>query len=647
VSRSSPALRGSRLLAGVTLGLLVWAALWTCSRPTQEKARGPEVPRVESTPPAAASPEPVPRQSVETTAIRPAPASRTGAMNYAQLSGRIVDPLGIAVGGCEVSIEAMARSGFAAAGATPEPDMTTVVSDAEGRFAADVPPNRPLVLTLSHRDFPTQVALRGRSLDVGSAEDLGRVTIESGPGVSVLVLTYDDGRPVRRAMVSLSPTVSEVGLPRRAQLAGERFGTTGTDGRAVLPGVAAGAYRLRVDAEGLATVDQEVMIGADAARESRARTVRMVPGFALFGRVEDPDGQPIEDAVVVAEPAGGGPTVEGAVGARGEFRLRGLAPGECRLTVLSAAWGTAERRDVTVPSPAVTVRMAEGLMIAGLAVSAVDGLPLSGARVEATPSLGWPLVRRGEVVRPAATTGPDGRFALRGLPPGSFTLRLLSEGFIPSRHGPVEAGGAPIEIRALPGITVKGRVLTRDKNPLPDAMIRAVDADYDGSEFARLAHSVAYPAEPAATSGPDGTFELRGLRPGRDRLVIEHDDHLPITTDVVGEDALQPVDLGDLELTAGTLVSGVAIDAAGRPALGAIVCLDGREKGTVSRHARTDGDGRFVLRGVPPGSYDLFYYYPERQLAAERADMRSRTRLRIAVQEGRPLEAKLQLATER
>ncbi len=83
--------------------------------------------------------------------------------------------------------------------------------------------------------------------------------------------------------------------------------------------------------------------------------------------------------------------------------------------------------------------------------------------------------------------GPDGRFFVRGLSPGSYRItaypypseadRRAGRGFSPTVRPGVPAGARDVEIRLVATRTVSGRVFASDGMPVPGAVIRLVDQE--------------------------------------------------------------------------------------------------------------------------------------------------------------------------
>lgn len=104
----------------------------------------------------------------------------------------------------------------------------------------------------------------------------------------------------------------------------------------------------------------------------------------------------------------------------------------------------------------------------------------------------------------------------------------------------------------------------------------------------------------------DGSFELANLEPGTWTLEVEAQG---VKTTLGGLDVAGPLDVGDIELLDGTLVTGLVLDAlTGEPAPGIRVAAVTIEDSTPTGAAggTTDADGRYEIRGLDPGQVEVF-----------------------------------------
>ena len=275
--------------------------------------------------------------------------------------------------------------------------------------------------------------------------------------------------------------------------------------------------------------------------------------------------------------------------------------------------------------------------ISGRITTADTGAPLRRAEVRAISDRG--LIR-------LATTDDQGRFTVRDLPAGTFSLHASKTGFVALYFGQRR----PFERRATIPLTegqkasadvglpragaITGRIVDTTGEPVMGARVQALRRRMvDG---VRGLQSVGI----GDTTDDTGAFRVYGLPPGdyyvtatprriEDRMgrlvatavpgrgapiffpgTANRDEAQRITVDVSGEAR------ADMQLypVRTSRVTGVVLSANGTPAAGAMVSLLARDldfvggaDGMVPLQIQDDAgaDGRFELAGVPPGSFVL------------------------------------------
>jgi protocatechuate 3,4-dioxygenase beta subunit len=275
-----------------------------------------------------------------------------------------------------------------------------------------------------------------------------------------------------------------------------------------------------------------------------------------------------------------------------EPSARGLAGGPSAPT-------TAASRPARPPATAPIVTAPPSTLpgVFGAVVDAETRAPLPRARVAARP-------KGGGAVR-GVETDAAGRFAVRGLPPGSYEVVAAAEGFLAGP--PVLAESAPptaaasIEIALERGLPVRGRVVDPSGAPVTGATVELHGAPSD---------RFAGPFRPVV-SRADGGFEVPGVPPGEGFRVAARAPGL-----AAGEAAVPAVRAPDG-------VSGVVVVVrryriAGRaepppgealppPGVGVTVEVLGMAGGDAGAlpAARTplDGEGRFEAAVPSPGHY--------------------------------------------
>jgi protocatechuate 3,4-dioxygenase beta subunit len=179
------------------------------------------------------------------------------------------------------------------------------------------------------------------------------------------------------------------------------------DGAWAFSRVAAGRYRVRVEAEGYLPYESE-LIDVASPGETVAEEIALRPGGGIVVRaLERASGDPIAGVTVRVRGTG----LAARTNAQGIARIRSVMPGVYDLDLASPDHLPAERALVTVArgreANAGDVRMDRGGVIAGVVVDA-RGRPIVGAGIEV--SAASLAENRFE------STDARGRFAMRGLP---------------------------------------------------------------------------------------------------------------------------------------------------------------------------------------------------------------------------------------
>jgi hypothetical protein len=191
-------------------------------------------------------------------------------------------------------------------------------------------------------------------------------------------------------------------------------------------------------------------------RAAAVLTVAVVAGAAACGNPNDPSPPPppSESVVVsgvVSEAEGGAPLAGATVSvggfettssADGGYELRDLATGSREIQAVLDGFETyANTVELQAGSNRHDIGMLQAASISGAVVADETGDPVAGVTVRAT--LGQTNAQ--------TTSGPDGTFELRNLPPGAVELRVTADGFNPYLDSlDIARGPNGQEIRLLP-----------------------------------------------------------------------------------------------------------------------------------------------------------------------------------------------------
>ncbi len=250
----------------------------------------------------------------------------------------------------------------------------------------------------------------------------------------------------------------------------------------------------------------------------------------------------------------------------------------------------------------VTITMKKGVAVSGKVVDE-KGTPIAKARVIAQGDPTWGGGREPD----AETTNDKGEFAFAALQAGTTRLLAMDGEHAPSSSEPIKIGTTPVTgvtITMTPGGVIAGTVLDADKQPVPFATVRVAGAGR--AQFLTAARQ--------ATTDKAGAFELRGL--SRLTLQARAESETAAST-LVPLDLTQKPRLDDVTLVldvTGT-IAGIVVDEKGKPVPEVSVnaypdMLAGAKAENAAlagfSSATTDGDGRFVIRGLPDDQYRLW-----------------------------------------
>jgi protocatechuate 3,4-dioxygenase beta subunit len=305
----------------------------------------------------------------------------------------------------------------------------------------------------------------------------------------------------------------------------------------------------------------------------------MEQGALITGVVVDREGRPLPGAIVRAESDVS--ESNSVCDEQGRFRLE--APHGKTIWVWSDPDGHAPG-SACVVAPAKDVRIAvtpESVLV-GRVVERSTGRPLSNVRVFVERSIAL------EVADPSvATTDAEGRFRLGGLPPGRYEPSVRSDDWR-GKAASVALGyretSREIRIEVSRAPAVRGRVL------LPEPLRRR--------GFVRLIAEDG--GRRSGTIEEDGSFEVRGVDPGRWQINIDAAPFIEVAPRQldIEEDLNEVI----LPVRRGARITGAVLDSRLETVDGASVALFHGGWGL----APTEQEGGiFAYEGIRPGRYRL------------------------------------------
>jgi hypothetical protein len=453
----------------------------------------------------------------------------------------------------------------------------------EGRFALDYAPPGRLRLKVTADGFI------GREVEVNSP-GTSTITLSQGGKLRVEV-TSQEGTPAARAYVIVTTPDGDAGRLTRHELEADADGTSRFDG------LAPGKYRVTSQLDpsrshhqvlNVRTIATDATVSAGEVSEVR---LQFAEGVSIKGLVVDAKtGKPIEGAFisatdkVVDPPPGIRSDVrnnEAGAGTRtsadGRFSLDHLRPNQHELSWAAEGYELPEERLVMPDGKEITLSLRQSPRMRGRVLKPTNE-PVTDF-----------MVNRSKV------HGTDGRFDLQIDGDGSTVVVIEAAGFARFRKRVTAAKGSDVELGDLTlehGRDVRVRVMGSEPGhrPIDHAEIEVgVPSSKRRWDIQELFGT--------AITGPDGWATIPAV-PAQPLHVL--------VSDVDIGAALVPLPAEARELTVtleptGSL-EGTVRNQRGEPIRNLEV---GARSWSLSKHKRTNAEGRYIIEGLPSGEYSV------------------------------------------
>jgi protocatechuate 3,4-dioxygenase beta subunit len=450
---------------------------------------------------------------------------------------------------------------------------------------------------------------------VVAAKDVGGLVWATGAGATITGRVHDaSGAPIAGTSVWGQLTGGD---PRGRRQNG--WDETGKDGAFQMTGLGAGTYQLHINAPVGYHAPKDPPTATVVAEGTTTVDLTLDGGGTIHGAVVDETGAPVSGAHVRASGArwewSWGTNAETADD--GSFTLRGVSPGDVRVTASRGSWNAlrapgstdddTQGKKVTVVSGAtVEVRLVVESQQGTITGTVTDskGAPVADAYMASERESDAAGAAAGSALRnsrwggwdkPPVVTGTDGSFKLTALAPGNYTVRAYRKGGGEAVVEHVAVGGHAALVMKAAG-AIAGTVGIRGAGA-PDTFF--VSATDPATGFART--------EGFYQTG--GRFALRDV-PAGNYLVTATSIDGTVQTKLAlgdGEDKEDLVLLLEptvtvtgrfVELGAATPVAGLATGA--HLATNEDWNMDGGDDAGERKNV-SDADGRFEIARVPVG----------------------------------------------
>lgn len=340
--------------------------------------------------------------------------------------------------------------------------------------------------------------------------------------------------------------------------------------------------------------------------------VFVIPGVTIRGRVDDTDGGPLAGVRATMRALGSERSAPGSAqtDAAGIFELRGVSPFVSTLRLEKPGYGPVSVPAV-VPASPIRVVMTPAQTIVGSVVDA-DGAPWPGADVAFHFENGGAL---------GTVCDADGAFELL-LPSGVrgrfVASHAAADGVAASALASHQTNRLTLQLdRASTQGTVAVSVAGQGGGPVASFCVVPVwDRSIRSTLDPRWRGSPAY-------NGSDGRIKLEpdaGWSRSKGWLVVRAEGHGEVAMPIPRPVALGAVPFEiHVTLPAERIVRGRVVGSDGRPVVAARIFVRGLRRilggGIPNADAWTDGDGRFVVRGLGAHDYAVFAQHDARGIA--------------------------------
>ncbi|MBZ5637375.1 MAG: carboxypeptidase-like regulatory domain-containing protein [Acidobacteriia bacterium] len=262
-------------------------------------------------------------------------------------------------------------------------------------------------------------------------------------------ITGPDGIAIEGATITTVRDATSGGDPARPFSA-----KSGPDGAYRVEGVDQGTYRVTARAQGYQAAELYPLAVSDETPTPTA-DLSLEPGWPLRGRLVDPKGLGIRDAMVVVAPPGlaESGSLPTRTDANGSFRITAPTDGPVNITAIPVAWAPALLTDVLPPSedngPEILMQASLGGTLRVRVVRSSGG-SVAGVQVVLRPDPlfpGWDYVADRNPPRP---TDADGSTLVPLLSPGNYVITVPGHPGVGPVPVAVAEGGEASALVSLP-----------------------------------------------------------------------------------------------------------------------------------------------------------------------------------------------------
>lgn len=495
------------------------------------------------------------------------------------IRGRVVDAEGRPVAGAEVQVILAERSAFDFMHAP------AVKTAEDGRYEIAPPPFVDTERAAIAVTLPAHATVRSKPFQIVPRDLTVDVTLPRFETVTVRVADRE-GKPLPKARVGFALSEETVGLRGPEMLLTEHFARrnveTNDAGDAVLH-LLPGTW----DFAAVADDFQPAALAERIIKKPVSIPLTLDPAVTIQGRVHRAGAGVANAQVILMQgelPAGGDRPV--TTDAEGAFEIGGLSPGPYRVGIAKEDEMVMRMIDTTAPAtldvalpPAGTLRTR--VVDAGTREPVREFL-YSIASVD-QPQLNLSQSANDNASGTVVTTVTAGTYRVHASAPG-YTVTNPVEVRVTEREP------AEITFALDRGLAISGRISDENGAPVGDAAV-----------FVERVEDPTRRTGPGNTrSAADGSFTVTGLEAGPMHVVVRKDGFVPFRKTIT----LNTAATVDVQLARGLTLEGI-VRRGGKPVRDVQIDASTAGLGGGQQTAKSDANGRFVLRGLVPARYTI------------------------------------------
>lgn len=528
--------------------------------------------------------------------------------------GRILDPQGAPVSDAEVELVR------GPAAAINIPSLYTrlnllVRTDNAGKYRFNnVGPNDDYIIVASHPDYGDCEA---GPIVVPPATEQAVADIRLRDGVTVEGFVRCDGRPLQNAVVILSNAMERLrklrpNMPDHPDLEPFELRTaTDAEGHYQFASAPFSSFEITAELDGYSRITRNSQTSF-LGRSSREHKIDFDLTLArrITGSVIDESKNPIAGAKIAATIANQNfrCEVESISDGAGRFALEALADGQYFLQATCDGYSESHQQQVAAGTEELVLELRVQGSAVGVIVDESTGAPIT----EFALSVQQQYKGRGpiELAQNVRFHDSGGRFEVKNLDPGRYTLEGVAAGYAPSLSGEFEVtrgqvtSGVRIEMNK--GGQITGIVVDRAGKPIRNALVSLRENGTKDNQVLEIFSQMGARGAglPKFRTKEDGRFTLDLVVPETYQVAVRHNQFAGLLKDDVTVRKDETVDVGELVLLRGARVSGRAFDLDGNPLVGATITgIAGKSSGYKS--TRTNNDGFYELLSLNAGEYTI------------------------------------------